>query len=155
MIHDRSKLVTFILAIVLVFSITAGLYSFSFPPTPQPSIAIHKFEIKPTEFKLAESGQLLLTIENLNSENSTFVIAKFETHDNVEIYSGNTLLPKSAGNYTYTKSLDPKEKSDLKFTVRATLDVGDNLRNYYIKAYIYANGKSFGIEEDTFTVRRT
>lgn len=148
-----ARIVVMAVLLISVCSITTHLWS-SFSQKKDP-IKIHKFEVQPSEFKVSENGELLFEVENLIESDSTTVTAYFETHRNVEIYGGNVLLAKSAGNYTYNNSLDPKEKSELRFTVKATLDVGDNLRNYYIKGYIYVNGEVFGIEQDTFTVCRS
>jgi hypothetical protein len=115
---------------------------------------VDTFEIEPSGFKSTESAELLLKVENLALANFTNVAVYFETHENVKIYEGDTILSRSGGNYSFTKSLDPGEISGLKFTVTASLDVGDNSRSYYIRGYIYANAEFSTVREVTFVVER-
>jgi len=151
---NNQKGQAYLAVVVLLILIVTVWALVSTMPRPQPTIIVHVFEVKPSEFKSTEGGELLLKVENLVSDSFTTFNAYLETHENVKIYQGNTLLPKLGGNYTYTKSLEPRETSDLKFTVRGTLDLGDNSRNYYIKAYIYVNDKLITVTNAAFTVLR-
>lgn len=143
----------FILFLAIFLVVIMVLPNF-FPKPPSAAIEIHNFDIDPPDFKTDESAELILEIENLVTDKSTTIFVYFETHGNVEIYMGNLLLPRTNANYTYSKSLDPKEKISLTFTVKADLEVGDAYRSYYIKAHIYVNGSFFEMREITFTVRR-
>jgi len=150
--HQKGQI--YFAVVVLLVLIVVAWAIVSTLPRPQPLIKVHVFETKPSEFKSTESGDLVLKTENLVSDSPTTVTLHLETHNYVKIYKGQTLLPKVVGNFTYTKYLEPKETSELKFTVKGTLDVGDNSRDYYIKAYIYVNGELFGVRDTTFIIRR-
>ena len=125
------------------------------PPEEVSCLSIIQYTIEPTEFKVTENGTLFLKVMN-EMENTTIKCDYyFETHNNVRLYLGVDLLPKSGNNYTHTKLLDPKERSYLEFTVVASLDIGDNSRSYYVKVYIYADDAFVGVDDVDFWVNRT
>ena len=152
----RKQIIALIVVVVIVVS-AAFIASQIRQPQPEAefsSLTLIQFKIEPEEFKVTENGTLFLKVMN-EMENATVKCDYyFETHDNVKLYLGADLLPKSGNNYTHTKFLDPKERSYLEFTVVASLDIGDDKRSYYIKVYIYANDVFVGLGDIDFWVKR-
>jgi hypothetical protein len=144
--------VVLILLVVLVVVAYAALSQLQTPSTAP--VGIKDFGIKPSTFKTDEEGQLSFTIENFLQNDSIRATMYFETNKNVEIYQGGSPLPAIGGNYTLTKQLDPSEISELKFTVKGTIDVGDNSRDYYIREYCYVNDVCFDVQTVSFTIQR-
>jgi hypothetical protein len=152
---DRKATAILVPIIVLVVLVVVAYVAISQLQTQARSpVRIKDFGIQPSTFKTDEDGQLSLTIENLSPNNSVEVVIYFETHENVEIYQGNSLLPLVGGNYTLSKQLDPSEISELKFAVKGTIDVGDNSRDYYIKEYCYVDTVCYNVQTVSFTIRR-
>lgn len=94
-----------------------------------------------------------MKIENLLPNDSITVTIYFETHENVKIYQGSSLLPMVGGNYTLTKQLDPSEVSELKFGVKGTIDIGDNSRDYHIRGYCYVDNVCYDVQIVSFTIQ--
>lgn len=154
MVNHKSGQAPVIALVVIALLVAAAWFLIANSQQQTALISVHTFEMSPSEFKSTEGAELHLKVENLVADTPTNVAIYFETHENVKIYRGDIILPKSGGNYSYAKSLEPKEISDLKFTVTATLDVGDNSRNYYIRGYIYVNSEFLTVKEVTFVVRK-
>ena len=153
----RKQIIALIVIVVIVVS-AAFIASRIWQPQPEAefsSLTLIQYKIEPEEFKVTENGTLFMVVRN-KMENSTIKCDYyFETHnENVKLYLGADLLPKSGNNYTHTKFLDPKERSHLEFTVVASLDVGDHFRGYYIKVYIYVNDVFVGMGDVDFQVKR-
>lgn len=142
-----------ILAALLVVSYVA-LSQLQTQTQPQPPVKINNFGIQPSTFKTNEEGQLSLRIENLLANDSITVAIYFETHENVKIYQGSSLLPMIGGNYTLTKQLGPSEISELKFGVKGTIDIGDNSRDYYVREYCYVDNVCYDIQTVSFTIEK-
>lgn len=156
--HLKRKQIIALIVIVVIVVSAAFIVSQIWQPQPEAefsSLTLIQFKIEPEEFKVTENGTLFLEVRN-KMENSTIKCDYyFETHnENVKLYLGADLLPKSGNNYTHTKVLDPKERSYLEFTVVASLDIGDDKRSYYIKVYIYANDVFVGLGDIDFWVKR-
>lgn len=154
MVDHKNGQALVIALVVMALLVAAAWFLIANSQQQQAPISVHTFEIRPSEFKSTEGAELHLKVENLVTDTPTNVAVYFETHENVKIYRGDAILPKSGGNYSYAKSLEPKEVSDLTFTIKGAVDVGDTSRNYYIKAYIYVNGEFFTIKDIDFLVRR-
>ena len=151
-----------VLAFLIIISVFMLYYSISGSPEMNISnngghkskyIEIETFKVEPSEFKLSENGTLILTIRNLVMHKINITV-KFETHKNVKIFLGEKLLPKEGGNYTFSMSLEPGEKREIPFTIKATMDIGDYERGYYIKAYIFVNNTLVTSVETIFKVVR-
>ena len=127
------------------------------PPTPPVSQELIEVELEvtPSEFRANESATVWLTVTNLLGREVT-VSVDFETNlKNVKIYLGDSILNMRGGNYTYTMTMDPAEHTGIyAFPVKASLETGDDVRGYYIKAYTYADDFFQTTEEATFTVER-
>ena len=151
----RKEIITVIVTVVIVIC-AAVLVSQIWQPRPEDegsSLETVQYKIDPKEFEVTENGTLFLEI--MNKMNSTVKCDYyFETHNNVELYLGAGLLPKSGNNYTHTKSLDATEKSYLEFIVVASLDIGDDSRKYYIKVYIFADDIFVSATDVDFWVKR-
>ena len=150
----RKEIITLIvIAVIVVGAVFLISQIWLRPPEEVSPLKIIQYKIEPTDFKVTENATLFLEVRN--RENLTVKCDYyFETHNNVRLYLGVDPLPKSGNNYTHTKLLDPKERSHLEFTVVASLDIGDNSRNYYVKVYVYADGVSVGVGDVDFWVKR-
>jgi len=161
-LHGQLKLIS-VLVFLIIISIFMLYYSISGSPQlgtvnntqgrKSKYIEVETFKVEPNEFKLTENGTLILTIKNLVLHKINVTI-KFETHKNVKIFLGEKLLSKEGGNYTFAMSLEPGEKREIPFTVKATMDIGDYERGYYIKAYIFVNNTLTTSVETVFKVIR-
>ena len=153
----RRKILALIAIIIVVFASVALFVSQVRQPQPKEfsSITLIQYKIEPQEFKVTENGTLFLEVRNKMENLTVKCDYYFQTHnENVKLYLGMDLLPKLGNNYTHTKFLDPKEKSSLEFTVVASLEVGDDFRGYYIKAYIYVDDVFVGVDDVDFVVKR-
>lgn len=150
---NRNGQAPIIVVIFLILIFAFALYFASSGSQQEALIKIHKFEVQPSDFKTSETGELLFKAENLVENDFTAVTAYFETHKNVEIYLGDNLLAMEGGNYTYAKTFNPKETSELVFRLKAALDIGDSRREYQVKAYIYVNGNFLTTQVATFSVQ--
>ena len=160
MMVKKGKAGPYILIIISILIILSAFAYFITYANEEPkniknlgSIEIYRMEVVPDKLKTGENGTLTLGIKNICEDKITLQIL-FETHKNVQIYIGKKSLSKIGGNYTYTMSLDPDQKTEIAFKVNAILDIGDYERTYYIKAYIYVNGIYKNWTETTFKVSR-
>jgi hypothetical protein len=153
---DRKAIMPLLWLVFIVALVAVAYVALSQLQTQQRSpVKIKDFGIQPSTFKANEEGQLSVGIENLLPDDSVTVMIYFETHKNVKVYQGSSLLPIMGGNYTLTKQLDPCEISELKFTVKGSIDVGDHSRDYYIRAYCYLGSVCFDIRSVSFTINES
>jgi len=150
---NRKGQAQIVIVILLVLFVVTVFYVASSGPPKKEVINIHRFEAKPSKFKTSETGELLFKVENLVENDFTTITAYLETHKNVEIYLGSNLLAIEGGNYTYTKVLSPKETSDLVFRLKATVDIGDNQRDYQVRIYVYVNNIFFTTKVAAFSAQ--
>jgi len=149
----RKEIITLIIIAVIVVSAAFLVSQILRQPEEVLPLKMIQYKIEPTEFKVTENATLFLGVRN--GMNSTLKCDYyFETHDNVKLYLGIGLLQKLGGNYTHTKLLNATEESFLKFTVVASLEIGDNSRSYYIKVYVYADDVFVGVGDVDFWVKR-
>lgn len=147
-----APLILLVLIVIIVAVAYAALSQLQTQKQQPSSVNIKDFGLQPSTFKTNGGGQLSVSVENLLANDSVTVIMYFETHQNVKIYQGNSLLPMISGNYTLTKQLDPSEISELKFMVKGTIDIGDNSRNYYIKTYFYVRSVCIDARSVSLTI---
>ncbi|MDH5450793.1 MAG: hypothetical protein OEY24_03960 [Candidatus Bathyarchaeota archaeon] len=149
---NQKGFITIIIVLIFLVILVSAVYLASQAFQTKPPIQIHRFEANPSEFKSSQIGALYFKVESFVEDDFITIAMHLETHKNVEIYLGDNLLPLEGGNYTYTKVLSPKEISSLMFRLEATVDIGDNRRDYRVKAYIYLNGNLFTIKIAPFSV---
>lgn len=150
--HNQKGQIWIIVVLALVLIIASVFYFASSGFQEKPSVKVDRFEVSPSEFKTSQTSELYIRTENLVENDFSTVTLHLETHKNVKIYLGDSLLLVQGGNYTYTKVLNPKETSSFVFKLKATVDIGDNLRHYQVKAYIYVNGGFFTSKVAPFSV---
>lgn len=149
---DQKGYVTIVAAVALLLILISVAYLASKAFQTTPPMQVHRFEVNPSEFKASQTSSLYLKVESSSDNDFTTMTMHLETHENVEIYLGDTPLSFETGNYTYTKVLSPKEASSLMFKLKATVDIGDGSRNYRVKAYFYSNGEFFATKVASFVV---
>jgi hypothetical protein len=155
-VSNRRGIAPLVILIVLVLLIVIAYVALSQLQTQSSlPVKIKDFGIQPSTFKTDGGGQLSLTIENVLSNDSVTVTMYLETHENVKIYQGGSLLPVVGGNYTLVKQLDPSEISELKFAVKGTIDVGDNSRDYYIREYCFVGNVCYDVQTVSLTIQRS
>lgn len=153
---DRRAIAPLLLIIAIVALMAVAYFALNqAQPQQRSPVKVGDFAIKPSTFKEDSEGLLSLRIENLLSTDPVSFTVYLETHQNVKVYQGSSLLPMVAGNYTLTKQLDPGEISELKFVAKGSIDVGDNSRDYYIKAYFYVGGICYDVRSVSFTITNT
>jgi len=146
-----------LLGIVVIIIVAVAAYALISQAQPhnQPPIKVQAFEVQPSEFNVKDKGTLTVELENTISTSTTSVRILLETSNNVQIYQGNSVLPKQSGYYIYEKQLSPSEVTTLKFTLTGTIEVGDNSRDYYVKAYCYVGETCYSTPSDSFIVKRS
>jgi hypothetical protein len=153
-VHANQKAIAPLLLLILVAALLVAAYAAisQLQPHQLPPIEIKEFGIQPSAFKADEEGQLSIGMESLSPTDLVNVTIYFETHQNVKVYQGNSLLRMAGSNYTLVKLLDPSESTKLKFAIRGSIDVGDNSRNYYLRAYFYVGDAYFAVRSAAFTI---
>jgi len=116
-------------------------------------ILVKKYVVEPEKFRVGEYSRLILGIKN-NLDKRLNITIYFETHSNVKLYIGESELDKVGRNYTFTLIMEPGEYREIPFKVSATLDIGNNERGYYIKAFVYTGETYITTVETIFKVLR-
>ena len=144
-----------VIAILIVVIFGSIILVSQIQPSNASPIKIQKFEVQPSEFSVRDTGALVVKLENVVSSGSINVLIHFETSGNVQIYQGNNILPKESGHYVYNKQLSASEVTELRFNLKGTIDVGDNSRDYYVKAFCYVDNTCYSTPTASFRITRS
>ena len=116
---------------------------------PQAPIEVAVFEVSPSSIKMNQMAILRIEIVNTKEQSINLTI-RLQTHNNVNISSAASLLPRTGENFTYQESLTPTmERVSLVFNVTGKIDVGDESRTYYINGYFFVPGLKAPIGKKT------
>ncbi len=126
-----------------------GLGCFHVPP---PAIDVSDLRVDPSKFKTSEQGKLTVPIKNNRADRSVAFQIEFQTAQNVQMFIGTTPLQKRGDNYIYQQSLDPEQRTELVFSLKASLRSGERSTTYEIKASFNIEGKIVSEKTTQFTV---
>lgn len=133
----------FTIAVGLVIILTLSLSLRSFFAPPPPIIEVTNISLEPSTINVNQIAVLSIEIKSNDKSDSHFLRIEFESHTLVTFQLGNQNLPRESGKWYFTSIVNPTQKTNQPFNVRAQLEYGIAHLAYQILVKLYVDGNQF------------